>query len=46
MTLEQLQSIKDEDKRATDELLLPIESALTQWPDVRLSADEIGRAHV
>ncbi len=39
VTLEQLQSIKDEDKCATDDLLLPIESALTQWPDVRLSAD-------
>jgi len=39
VTLEQLQALKDEDKRATDDLLLPIESALTQWPDVRLSAD-------
>ncbi len=39
VTLEQLQAVKDEDKRATDKLLLPIESALTQWPDVRLSAD-------
>ena len=39
VTLEQLQALKEEDKRATDELLLPIESALTQWPDVRLSAD-------
>jgi len=39
VTLEQLQALKEEDKRATDDLLLPIETALTQWPDVRLSAD-------
>ena len=39
VTLEQLQALKEEDKRATDDLLLPIETALTQWPDVRLSPD-------
>ncbi|VAW76552.1 tRNA pseudouridine(55) synthase [hydrothermal vent metagenome] len=39
VTLEQLQAIKEEDKHATDDLLLPIETALTQWPDVRLSTD-------
>jgi tRNA pseudouridine55 synthase len=39
VTLEQLQSLKQTDTPAMDDLLLPIESALTQWPDVELSAD-------
>ena len=39
VTLEQLQAIKEQDKHATDDLLLPIETALSQWPDVKLSAD-------
>ncbi|TCK18593.1 tRNA pseudouridine synthase B [Thiogranum longum] len=39
VTLEQLEAVKEEDKRATDDLLLPIETALTQWPNVNLSAD-------
>jgi len=39
VTLDELEAIKEKDKRATDDLLLPIETALTQWPDVRLSPD-------
>ncbi len=39
VTLEQLEAVREEDKRATDDLLLPIETALTQWPNVNLSAD-------
>ncbi len=39
VTIEELEAIKEKDERATDNLLLPIETALTQWPDVRLSPD-------
>ncbi len=39
VTLEELEAIKERDKRATDDLLLPIETALTQWPGVNLSPD-------
>ncbi len=39
VTLEELEAIKARDKRATDDLLLPIETALTQWPGVNLSPD-------
>jgi len=39
VTLEQLQALKENDMPAMDDLLLPIESALTQWPDVDLSTD-------
>jgi tRNA pseudouridine55 synthase len=31
--------LKEKDMPAMDELLLPIESALSQWPDVDLSTD-------
>jgi tRNA pseudouridine55 synthase len=39
VTLEQLEDLKANDMPAMDDLLLPIETALTQWPDVELSAD-------
>ncbi|MFC1773092.1 tRNA pseudouridine(55) synthase TruB [Pseudomonadota bacterium] len=39
ITLERLEDLKDNDMPAMDNLLLPIETALTQWPDVELSAD-------
>jgi tRNA pseudouridine55 synthase len=39
VTLEQLEDLKASDMPAMDNLLLPIETALTQWPDVELSAD-------
>jgi len=39
VTLEQLERLKSGDEGAMDRLLLPIESALTQWPDVQLSSD-------
>ena len=39
VTLEELEAIKEKDKRATDDLLLPVETALSQWPAVNLSAD-------
>ncbi len=39
VTLEQLEALKADDMPAMDDLLLPIETALTQWPDVELSAD-------
>ena len=39
VTLEELEAIKARDKRATDDLLLTIETALTQWPGVNLSPD-------
>jgi tRNA pseudouridine55 synthase len=39
VTLEQLRTLKENDMPAMDGLLLPIETALTQWPDVQLSAD-------
>ncbi len=39
VTLERLEDLKDNDMPAMDNLLLPIETALTQWPDVELSAD-------
>ena len=39
VTLEQLQALKQNDMPAMDDLLLPIETALTQWPDVELSTD-------
>ena len=39
VTLEQLRELKANDMPAMDGLLLPIETALTQWPDVQLSAD-------
>ena len=34
-----LEQLKQNDPSAMDRLLLPIESALTQWPDVSLSSD-------
>jgi tRNA pseudouridine55 synthase len=39
VTLDQLQQLKENDIPAMDDLLLPIESALSQWPDVDLSTD-------
>ncbi len=39
VSLEQLQNLKENDLSAMDELLLPIESALSQWPHVDLSTD-------
>ncbi|MGD2076141.1 MAG: tRNA pseudouridine(55) synthase TruB [Gammaproteobacteria bacterium] len=39
VTLETLERLKVSDMAAMDRLLLPLESALTQWPDVQLSAD-------
>ena len=37
--LETLRELKKKDMSSMDTLLLPIESALTQWPDVDLSTD-------
>jgi len=39
VTIETLERLKQDDMAAMDDLLLPIESALTQWPDVNLSSD-------
>jgi tRNA pseudouridine55 synthase len=39
VTLDQLRELKEQDMPAMDKLLLPIETALTQWPGVELSAD-------
>ncbi len=39
VSLDRLKELKDEDKSAMDALLLPMESALTQWPEVNLSTD-------
>jgi tRNA pseudouridine55 synthase len=39
VTLDSLKELKDKDMPAMDALLLPIESALSQWPDVNLSND-------
>lgn len=39
VTMDTLRELKENDMPAMDRLLLPIESALTQWPDVNLSSD-------
>ncbi len=39
VTLERLKELKETNMPAMDELLLPIESALSQWPDIDLSTD-------
>jgi tRNA pseudouridine55 synthase len=39
VTLDRLRELKASDMPAMDELLLPLETALTQWPGVELSAD-------
>ncbi len=39
ITMEQLETVATEGHYALDQLLLPMESGLTQWPDVRLSGD-------
>ncbi|HKK13331.1 MAG TPA: tRNA pseudouridine(55) synthase TruB [Gammaproteobacteria bacterium] len=39
VTLEALEALAEEGPGALDARLLPMESALTQWPDVRLSDD-------
>ncbi len=39
VTMERLEQIREQDKHALDDLLLPVESALVQWPDVELTAD-------
>jgi tRNA pseudouridine55 synthase len=37
--MEGLQAVAGESEHALDQLLLPLESGLAQWPDVRLSSD-------
>lgn len=39
VTMERLQALHGEDRSALDKLLLPVESALVQWPDVNLTSD-------
>ncbi len=39
VTLQQLETMHAEDRRSLDKLLLSVESALMQWPDVSLSSD-------
>ncbi len=39
ITMNELQRVGEEGPAALDALLLPVESALSQWPEVRLSAD-------
>ncbi len=39
VTLERLKELKETNMPVMDELLLPIESALSQWPDIDLSTD-------
>jgi len=39
VTLEQLAAASDEGNHALDELLLPIESAISNWPDLMLNDD-------
>jgi tRNA pseudouridine55 synthase len=39
ISMEQLEAVAAESHYALDQLLLPMESGLTQWPDVRLSGD-------
>ena len=39
ISMEQLEAVAAEGHYALDQLLLPMESGLTQWPDVRLSGD-------
>jgi tRNA pseudouridine55 synthase len=38
-TLDDLQEMQDDETQNIDDLLLPIESALTDWPDIELTAD-------
>jgi len=39
VTMERLKELYTEDRAALDRLLLPVESALVQWPDVNLTSD-------
>ncbi len=39
VTMARLESLYSEDRAALDKLLLPVESALVQWPDVNLTSD-------
>jgi tRNA pseudouridine55 synthase len=39
VTMEQIQQLAEEGFSALDELLLPIDSALAAWPEVKLTAD-------
>jgi len=39
VSMEQLETVASEGHYALDQLLLPMESGLTQWPDVRLTGD-------
>jgi tRNA pseudouridine55 synthase len=39
VTISELEHLKQNDLAAMDSLLLPVETALTQWPDVSLSSD-------
>lgn len=38
-TLDDLRAIQDDESQNVDDLLLPIESALSDWPDIELTAD-------
>ena len=38
-TMDQLQAAADEGQAALDGLLLPIDTALSDWPEVRVNAD-------
>ena len=39
VTMEALEKAHEQDRQSLDALLLPLESALTQWPSVRLTSD-------
>ncbi|MEE9492558.1 MAG: tRNA pseudouridine(55) synthase TruB [Gammaproteobacteria bacterium] len=39
VTLDALENMRQQDRHSLDSLLLPLESALTQWPEVRLTSD-------
>ncbi len=39
VTLEQLETMLEQDREQLNDLLMPIDSALMHWPDVRLNAD-------
>lgn len=38
-TLDELRAIQDDDSRNLDDCLLPVETALTDWPDIELTPD-------
>ena len=39
VTVEQLEALRETDRDALDDLLLPMDAALMHWPDVQLNAD-------